>query len=87
MEQRRGIPTFPAMRRPTAPRLRKAPPVSIVYERSVAYAFLDAGYDLVRGRDGQLRLVRDDHRVPLFGPVALHFETRHPSIIRWERSP
>ena len=66
------------------PRLRKAPPVSIVNERSVAYAFLDAGYDLVRGRDGQIRLVRDDHRVPLFGAVALHFETRHPSLIRSE---
>ena len=72
------------MARHYRPRPRKAPPVSIVYERSVAYSFLDAGYDLVRGRDGQIRLVRDDHRVPLFGPVALHFETRHPSIIQSE---
>ena len=73
--------TFPAMpRHPHPP--RKAPPVSIVYERAVAHAFLDAGYDFVRQPDGSLALVQGDHRVPVYKAVALYFEARHPSIIR-----
>jgi hypothetical protein len=61
---------------------RRPPKVSVVYERAVAQAFLDAGYEFVRAPDGSLVLAQGDHRVPVYKGVALYFEARHPSIIR-----
>ena len=65
--------------KPFRPRL--PPKVGIVYEVAVARRFLDAGYDFVRQSDGSLVLRRDDHRVPVYKAVALHFESRSPTLI------
>jgi hypothetical protein len=71
-----------AMRRHAIPKPRKAPPVKIVYERSIAHMFLDAGYDLKRRPDNRIVLAKDGHTVPLYPKIALDFELTAPQLIR-----
>ena len=81
MEQRRGIPTFPAMPRLPHPPRRPAE-VHVVYERAVAHAFLDAGYSFVRQPDGSLALVQGDHRVPVLRASRSTSRRTTPHMIR-----